>query len=123
MQYRGIPQRVVIFRLYIDVKNENFDRMTRELRTIIDDLRNHPVSTQELKKMKHSFIVTKRQALTDVAPNEWKSVLTTLQKDGGTLDEYNRYDEILRSITPEDVMEGFRRHIDYDKMTLLYQQK
>lgn len=123
VQYRGIPQRVVIFRLYIDVKNENFDRMTRELRTIIDDLRNHPVSTQELKKMKHSFIVTKRQALTDVAPNEWKSVLTTLQKDGGTLDEYNRYDEILRSITPEDVMEGFRRHIDYDKMTLLYQQK
>lgn len=123
MQNHGIPQNVCMFRLYIDVRNENFDKMLGELELIVNDLRNNPVDEGELNKMKRSFIVTKRQTLTDTAPAEWTRVLTELIKNGETIADYNEYNEILNSITPADVMEGFRKYIDYQKLVLLYQSK
>lgn len=121
VQYHGVPQKVCMFRLYIDVRNDNFNKMLDELRTILDELGTHPVDKYELEKMKRSFIVTKRQALTDTAPAEWTRVLVDLVKNGETLTDYNAYDDVLNSITPEDVRDGFRKFFDYQKLILLYQ--
>lgn len=123
MQYHGIPQNVCMFRLYIDVQNENFDKMLNELENIIRELRNNPVDEKELNKMKRSFIVTKRQTLTDTAPAEWTKVLVELLQNGETTADYNDYNSILNSITPDDVMKGFQRYVDYQKLILLYQSK
>lgn len=123
VQYHGVPQEISFFRLYIDVKNENFTRMMTELKGIINELRSTPVKSDELNKIKRSFIVTKRQALTDVAPTEWKNALMELMKNGETIEDYNNYDDILYAITPKDVMEGFRKYIDFNKLILLYQKK
>jgi zinc protease len=123
VQYHGVPQKISFFRLYIDVKNENFNKMKNELKGIINELRSTPVKSDELNKIKRSFIVTKRQALTDVAPTEWKNALMELTKNGETIEDYNNYDDILYAITPQDVMEGFRKYIDFNKLILLYQKK
>ena len=36
--------------------------------------------------------------------------------------DYNNYDDILRSITPQDVLEGFRKYVDFNKLVVLVQK-
>ena len=121
-QYHGTPQNVCAFRLYIDVEKSNYPVMLKEMKQIIDNLRAQQVDNSELEKLKRSFIVTKRQALTDIAPAEWKRNLTELIKNGESVADYNNYDDILHSITPQDVLEGFRKYVDFNKLVVLVQK-
>lgn len=121
-QYHGTPQDVCMFRLFIDVANSNYPVMLNEMKKIVEELRTLPVDNSELEKIKRSFIVTKRQALTDVAPAEWKRCLTELIKNGETVADYNNYDDILHGITPQDVLEGFKKYVDFNKLVVLVQK-
>lgn len=121
-QYHGTPQDVCMFRLFIDVANSNYPVMLNEMKKIVEELRTQPVDNSELEKIKRSFIVTKRQALTDVAPAEWKRCLTELIKNGETVADYNNYDDILHGITPQDVLEGFKKYVDFNKLVVLVQK-
>lgn len=121
-QYHGTPQDVCMFRLFIDVANSNYPVMLNEMKKIVEELRTQPVDNSDLEKIKRSFIVTKRQALTDVAPAEWKRCLTELIKNGETVADYNNYDDILHGITPQDVLEGFKKYVDFNKLVVLVQK-
>lgn len=121
--YHGLPQRTYYFWLTIAVKNENSLLVQQTLDTIIGDLQRTAVSEQELQKLKRSFIVTKRQQLSDTAPTEWRSIVTSLLKNGERLDDFDRYAEVLSSITPEDVRHAFECFIDKNHYLLLYQTK
>ncbi|MBQ9229850.1 MAG: insulinase family protein [Prevotella sp.] len=123
LSYHGLPQRTYYFWLTIAVKNENTARMKKALREIISDLQERLVSTDELNKMKRSFVVTKRQQLNDMAPTEWKTVMATLLKNGESLDHFDRYEEILRQITPDTIRTAFRNYIDPDNYILMYKAK
>lgn len=123
LAYHGLPQRTYYFWLTIAVKNENIERMKAALKEIITSLQDTPVSTRELNKMKRSFIVTKRQQLNDVAPIEWKNIITTLLKNGESLESFNRYDDVLEEITPETIRTAFCNYIDTDYYILMYKAK
>lgn len=123
VQYRGIPSRVVWFRLMIDVTSQNQSQLNEELIKILTELRTNPITEQELNSMKRSFVVTKRQALSDVSPAEWKNTLSTLLRNGETLNDYNNYDDILLSITPNDLRDAFVKYIDIKQLILLYQKQ
>lgn len=123
LAYQGLPQRTYYFWLTIAVKNENTDRMKRALREIIDGLQQHPVSTDELNKLKHSFVVTRRQQLNDLAPNEWKNAIARLLKNGETIEDFDRYEETLDAITPESVRKAFCNYIDFDHCIIIYKAK
>lgn len=123
LAYHGLPQRTYYFTLTIAVKNENTQQMKNALREIITDLQHTPVSIRELNKMKRSFVVTKRQQLNDIAPTEWKSILTSLLKNGESLDSFNHYDEILEEITPETIRKAFQDYIDINHYILMYKTK
>lgn len=102
VNYNGVPRRIVWFRLYIDVQNENVMRMEKQMQDIIDDLGRNPVTDTELDKMKRSFIVTKRKSLADDSSGEWLDVILDRITNGETFSDYNQYDDVLNSITPED---------------------
>lgn len=123
LSYHGLPQRTYYFWLIIAVKNENTARMKKALREIISDLQEHLVSTDELNKMKRSFVVTKRQQLNDMAPTEWKNIMATLLKNGESLDHFDHYEEILGQITPDTIRTAFRNYIDPDNYILMYKAK
>lgn len=120
-QYQGVPQQKVWFRMYIDVKKDNFRRMMDDVNEIADSLHRVPVTLRELDKIRRSFIVTRRQALTDVAPAEWRTALMGLVENGESVDDYNRYEDVLYSITPDDLMKAFREYINMKKLILLVQ--
>lgn len=123
LYYDGCPQQKYYFWLTIAVRNDNRHRADNALRSIIDDLKSKPVTTGELEKLKMSFLMTKRKQLSDDAPSEWKSLLTTLVRNGETLSDYEHYADCLKSITTEDIKTAFKSYLNSDKMALLYKGK
>lgn len=121
--YRGLPQRTYYFWLCYAVKNECAERSQELLREIVNDLQTKPVDAVELEKLKRSFCVTKRQQLSDVAPNEWRDCLTNLLKNGEELEDFDHYDTVLSSITPADIQKAFCDYIDIDNHIIMYQKK
>nr|MCR5312507.1 insulinase family protein [Bacteroidaceae bacterium] len=121
--YNGEPQQIMWFRLYIDVKNENFDKMMADMMEIVGELSSKPVSEAELQKMKRSFIVTKRQALNDVSTSEWKNAIAGLIRNGESLSDFNNYDEVLEAITPKMLQEAFAKYVKMENLILLYQKE
>lgn len=123
LAYRGVPQSTYYFWLNFAVKNENTKQATDALREIVTELQTKPVDGIELGKMKRSFCVTKRQQLSDVAPSEWKTVLSNLLKNGEELNDFDNYDAVLDGITPEDVKKAFCDYLDFDNHIIIYQKQ
>lgn len=121
VQYHGCPQQTVWFTLTIDVKRDNFLKLKNSLYRIFSDLGSSLVSKDELDKMKKSFIVTKRQVLTDIAPTEWKNAVEGLLRNGESLSDFDNYDEVLQSITPEDIRQEFKERVNREQTILFYQ--
>ncbi len=119
LYYSGCPQQVYHFQLTISVKNANRTRADHVLDSIIEELKQHPVSASELDKMKRSFIVTKRKTLSDKAPSEWKTALTSLIRNGESLADFDNYASCLDTITPEDIRQGFVNYLQWNKKFLL----
>ena len=69
--------------------------------------------------MKRSFIVTKRKTLSDKAPSEWKTALTSLIRNGESLADFDNYARCLDTITPEDIRQGFVNYLQWNKKFLL----
>ena len=72
--------------------------------------------------MQRSFVVTRREVVNDYATAEWKKYLTGALRDGETLDDLARYDEILYSITPADLMQACRKYLNMENSGLLMMQ-
>lgn len=66
--------------------------------------------------------MTRREVVNDYATAEWKKYLTGALRDGETLDDLARYDEILYSITPADLKEACRRYLNMENSGLLLMQ-
>lgn len=120
--WHGTPQRVAALWLSADVKNENYQHLRQALDRIIADLRTNPISDAELRRLKLSFLVNKRQNLNDVAPAEWRRVVKELIESGEKLSDYDQYDSILRSITPQEIRDEFYNNINPDRLILLYRK-
>ncbi len=123
LYYDGLPQQKYYFWLTVAVHNDNRQKADSALRAIIDDLKRKPVTDGELEKLKMSFLMTKRKQLSDDAPSEWKSLLTTLVRNGETMQDYDHYAECLKSITADDIKTAFESYLNTARMALLYKGK
>lgn len=119
LYYTGRPQQTYYFWLTAAVNTTNRDVALSALQKVIEDLQTKNVSLAELNKLKLAFKVNKRKSLSDDAPTEWKSILTSIIRNGETLSDFNRYDETLQSISPDDVREAFCRFINTKNTILL----
>lgn len=122
LYYDGVPQHRYYFWLTIAVNRDNRDKAEAAMQEIIGQLRTTPVSTAELDKMKRSFTVTKRKSLADDSPTEWKTALTTLIKNGESIADFDRYDNVLQSITPDDLRKAFEQYVDTNRLQLLVKE-
>ncbi|MCM1108347.1 MAG: insulinase family protein [Clostridium sp.] len=118
--YDGAPKSVFYFDINASVENKNMPRVNTLVREMLQELREKPVTTDELNKLKQSFLINKREALDDNNTATWRTTLTGLVKNGESLTDFARYEDCLDSITPDDIREAFRRHVDTDKFVLLY---
>lgn len=119
LYYTGRPQQVYYFWLTVAVKKENREIALSALRKVVTQLQQNVVDSGELNKMKRAFQVNKRKMLSDDAAAEWKSTLTSLVRNGESIADFDHYDEILQSITPNDIRKAFQQYIKLENTILL----
>ncbi len=118
--YKGYPQPTYYFDINASVDTKYTAKVDKLLREIIRDIQEKPVTPEELSALQRSFIVTRRESINDYATAEWKKYLSGALKDGEDLDELARYEEILYSITPEDIRNACRQYFNLNNYVLLH---
>lgn len=118
--YHGLPQGIYYFDLSASVDYANTGKIDELLKQIVTSLRRHPIDVHELETLKKSFLVTKRQVLSEGAASEWKNTLTGLLKNGETLESFEHYARCLQRISPQDLKKAAKRYLHPDKFVLLY---
>ena len=98
------------------------EKVDKLLKEIIHDVQENEIDAEELAALQRSFVVARREVVNDYATAEWKKYLTGALRDGETLDDLARYDEILYSITPADLKEACRRYLNMENSGLLLMQ-
>lgn len=120
LNYEGMPRGYFYFDINSSSDNAKMPAVEEALRYVIDDLRENPVADAELDAIKRSCIIAKREALTPYSPSSWRTTLMSLLKNGEALDDFDRYESVIESITPEEIMQSFRRYINPDLYVMLY---
>ena len=119
MEYRPKPEPFVWFRLETLVKSSNAPLACKLIEELVEDLQTKLASPSEIADIARTFLINKREALTesDLAP--WQDTLLGLVRSGERLEDFAQYEQILRSITPEELRTAFRtilspqRHLIY----------
>ena len=108
LYYKGLPQAGYYFDINASVDTKNMEKVDQLLKEIIRDVQENEVKESELAALQRSFVVTRREVVNDYATAEWKKYLMGALRDGETLDDLARYEEILYSITPADLKDACR---------------
>lgn len=117
--YNAVPDRVFYFDINASVDCRNSAKVYGILRDIVAGLQQNRVSSRELKSIKQIFLVNKRNWLQDDATANWKTHIVNLLKNGESLEDFERYEEVLGSITASDIRDAFRTMVDTDRYLLM----
>ena len=79
---------------------------------IIRSLQNKAVQESELQSLKKSFLLTKKEVLAPDKAMQWLEYLQESYKNGLSLSELDAYEQILTEITPEDILQAFKRLVN-----------
>ena len=123
LYYNGVPQQKYHFVINLSLKDENLQRAENLLQSILKDLKEKPVSTVELDKLKRSFLVTKDKVLTDKAPSEWKTALMSLVKNGESLHDFNDYAACLNGIMPAMVQKMISEILNWNHRMVVFKSQ
>lgn len=115
LEYRPSPQPLASFRLELLVRPQNIPRAGVLIDSLITDLSTSLPSAGELADICRTFLINKREALTESNLPAWQDALLTLLRSGESLEDFAQYESLLRSITPEEVREGFRETFSADR--------
>ena len=119
MEYRPHPEPFVWFRLETLVEQSNAPLACKLIEELVAELQTELVSPSELADIARTFLINKREALTDTDLPPWQDALLGLVRNGERIEDFAHYEQILRSITPEEVRSAFRstlssqRHLIY----------
>ncbi len=117
--YTANPDRIFYVDINASVDRNNTERVHEILDEIIIDLQKNKVSRKELDSIQKIFIVNKRNYLEENATSNWKTYLVGQMKNDETLVELDMYEDVLYSITPEELQEDFIRCFDTDRYMIL----
>lgn len=87
----------------------NQRKKIQEVMTEIEkNLKQVPLSEAELAQLKRPFLIAKNDELAPDDAAAWRMAIERLIKNEESLEDFNRYEEVLDSIRPEDVQRGFQ---------------
>lgn len=120
ISYEGKPRGYYYFDVNSSAENAGMPQVHKAMAEVIERLRATAVNQAELDAVKRSFIITRRETLGPSSPSAWRTTIMSLLKNGESLADFNRYESVIGSITPEDIRDGFRRYINPGRFALLY---
>lgn len=119
LAYHGIDGHSYYFDLILTLDEANVGKAEKLIQGILTDLQTHKVKAETLENIKRSFRMTKAKTLTDDATGAWRGEIVGRLKNGESLADFENYDELLSSITPDDVLQAFKRYIHQKTITIL----
>ena len=117
--YNAVPDNVFYFDINASVDRNNTALVHQYLDDIITDLQTKKVSDKELDRLKQIFLVNKRNYLQNDATSGWKTYLVGQLKNNESMTDLENYEQILFSITPEDIRANFRKLINAENHIIL----
>lgn len=120
LNYEGLPRGYYYFDVSSSSDNDNMKAVKKALDGIIEDLRANPVEDAELEAIKRSCIINRRETLNPQSPSAWRTLMMNLVKNGESLADFEEYESIIASITPEELRQGFNDYINPQLYVLLY---
>ena len=117
--YNAVPDNVFYFDINASVDRNNTALVHQYLDDIIADLQTKKVSDKELDRLKQIFLVNKRNYLQNDATSGWKTYLVGQLKNNESMTDLENYEQILFSITPEDIRANFRSLVNTDNHIIL----
>lgn len=120
LNYEGIPRGYFYFDINSSSKSSNMPAVEATIKEILASLREKAPDAGELDAIKRACNIARRETLTPHSPSAWRTTLLSLDKNGESLEDFEKYEEIIATITPEEVQEAFKTLIDPDKFVLLY---
>ena len=99
-------------RYILDLQNNILTDHLERLRTLVEPLVNDfDLTPERLVEIKRGLSANRAMALSDPTPADWMDILTDLLDKGESIPDFERYDEILRSITLQEVIDYWRKHL------------
>lgn len=89
--------------LFFSASLEDLDKLEDLAIEVIKTIQSKPISTADLEQMKLAILNNKKLHLTESSTYQWIEKLREVQLNFGSLSDFDKYEEILHSITPEDV--------------------
>ncbi len=120
LNYEGLPRGYFYYDINSSTENANMRKVHEVLAQVIRSLRSASPDPAELDAIKRSCIIAKRETLTPYAPSAWRTTLLSLIKNGESIEDFNEYESIIGSITPDEIQQAFNQLINPDLYLLLY---
>lgn len=92
-------------RYLLELQNNSLTTNLPRLTTEVEAMVAHPQLTPErLEEIKRGFVANRNAALTTATGSDWMDIITDLLSAGERLSDFEQYEEILSSITVEEVL-------------------
>ena len=99
-------------RYVLDLQNNTLTKHLERLRHLVEPLvDDFDLTPQRLDEIKRGLSANRAMALAAPTPADWMDILTDLLDKGESIPDFEHYDEILRSITPQEVIDYWRQHL------------
>lgn len=118
--YSGRPDGKYYFDINVSSSTDNMPKVLESIKGIVRSLHSEEISADELAAIKKSFIIARRETLSDDNAGAWRNTIVDLLKNGESLSDFGRYAVILDSITSEDLKKRFEEYIDTSRMKTFY---
>lgn len=123
LSYSSVPWKTFYFDINASSENENLNEIINDIRLIVKDLQTTKVTQSELDAIKRSFLIAKREDLNNENAASWRNAITNVVKNGESLYDFDRYEEILSLIGPEILLDSFKKYIDINNSIFMYISK
>ncbi|MDE6428330.1 MAG: insulinase family protein, partial [Muribaculaceae bacterium] len=118
--YEGNPRGYFYYDINSSAENNNMPQVHQAIMEVLNHLRNDLPENDELEAIKRSCIIAKREALNPYSPAMWRTTLLSLLKNGEEIADFNEYETIINSITPDEIRQAFSALINPDLYVILY---
>lgn len=71
-----------------------------------------PLPQERLNAYQQAFLAAKNRDLTPFAATAWRDWLVGVLEEGAEVSELEQYEEVLKSITSQEILDAFRRLVD-----------
>lgn len=120
LNYEGQPRNYYYFDINSSSDNAKMPEVRKALDYVLNDLRTNAVSPTELESIRRACLIAKRDALTPYSPSSWRTTLLSLLKNNESIEDFDRYESIISSITPQELRQAFNKYINPDLYVMLY---